>query len=210
MAKSKNAKANVQTSVTWKNAFKRDWQLYLLLLFPLVMVIVFSYAAYPGLRLVFMDYKPAKGYEGSEWVGMATFAKIFKDADFFRALKNSIVFNLMDLAVGFPMPIILALMLNELRYPRFKKVTQTILYLPHFLSWVIIGGIFTTLLSPNTGIINYIRQMMGMDSIYYMASEKHIRGILVIASIWKEMGWSSIVYLAAIAGIDPALYEEDS
>ncbi len=143
MAKSKNAKANVQTSVTWKNAFKRDWQLYLLLLFPLVMVIVFSYAAYPGLRLVFMDYKPAKGYEGSEWVGMATFAKIFKDADFFRALKNSIVFNLMDLAVGFPMPIILALMLNELRYPRFKKVTQTILYLPHFLSWVIIAFRFS-------------------------------------------------------------------
>ena len=104
----------VKTKTTWKQAFKRDWQLYLLLLFPLIMVIVFSYGAYPGLRMAFMDYKPAKGYAGSEWVGMKTFIKIFKDADFMRALRNSVVFNLADLLVGFPMPIILALILNEL------------------------------------------------------------------------------------------------
>ena len=124
----------VKTKTTWKQAFKRDWQLYLLLLFPLIMVIVFSYGAYPGLRMAFMDYKPAKGYAGSEWVGMKTFIKIFKDADFMRALRNSVVFNLADLLVGFPMPIILALILNELRYPRFKKVSQTILYLPSAIS----------------------------------------------------------------------------
>ena len=116
--------AGVKTKTTWKQAFKRDWQLYLLLLFPLIMVIVFSYGAYPGLRMAFMDYKPAKGYAGSEWVGMKTFIKIFKDADFMRALRNSVVFNLADLLVGFPMPIILALILNELRYPRFKKVSR--------------------------------------------------------------------------------------
>ena len=91
--------------------------------------------------MVFMDYKPAKGYAGSKWVGWATFQKVFKDKDFIRALKSSIVFNLLDLAVGFPMPIILALILNELRFPRFKKVTQTILYLPHFLSWVIVEAL---------------------------------------------------------------------
>ena len=120
-------------------ALKRDWQLYLLLLVPVALVVIFNYAAYPGLRMAFMDYKPAKGYEGSEWVGFKTFIKIFQDADFGRALKNSLIFNILDLLVGFPIPIILALMLNELRFMKFKKVTQTILYLPHFLSWAIIG-----------------------------------------------------------------------
>ena len=120
----------------WKKSLKRDWHLYLLLLIPIALVVLFNYAAYPGLRMVFMDYKPAKGYAGSKWVGWETFAKVFRDKDFLRALKNSIVFNLLDLAVSFPMPIILALMLNELRFPRFKKVTQTVLYLPHFLSWL--------------------------------------------------------------------------
>ena len=112
---------------SWRKSFKRDWHLYLLLLIPLALVIIFNYAAYPGLRMVFMDYKPAKGYAGSKWVGWETFAKVFRDKDFIRALKNSIVFNLLDLAVSFPMPIILALMLNELRFPRFKKVTQRVL-----------------------------------------------------------------------------------
>ena len=106
MAKEKSAaKPQVRTKTSWKNAFKRDWQLYLLLLFPLAMVFIFNYASYPGLRMAFMDYKPAKGYAGSEWVGWGTFIKIFKDADFIRALRNSIVFNLLDLLVSFPMPI---------------------------------------------------------------------------------------------------------
>lgn len=209
MAKSKNAKANVQTSVTWKNAFKRDWQLYLLLLFPLAMVIVFSYAAYPGLRLVFMDFKPAKGYEGSEWVGLATFAKIFKDADFFRALKNSIVFNLMDLVVGFPMPIILALMLNELRYPRFKKVTQTILYLPHFLSWVIIGAVAYSMFRPTTGLVNMALMNAGIiqEGIPFLTEKYHWAVTYLLVGVWQGMGWGTIIYLAAITGISGELYE---
>ena len=165
MAKTKSANGvAVKTKTTWKQAFKRDWQLYLLLLFPLIMVFVFSYAAYPGLRMAFMDYKPAKGYEGSEWVGFGIFAKIFKDADFTRALRNSIVFNLADLLVGFPMPIILALILNELRYPRFKKVSQTILYLPHFLSEVTITGITIMLVYSgvhSTGVLAALFQNMG-------------------------------------------------
>ncbi len=124
----------LREGVTWKKALTRDWHLYLMLLLPLALVIIYNYAAYPGLRMVFMDYKPAKGYAGSKWVGWETFAKVFKDKDCLKALKNSLVFNILDLVVSFPMPIILALMLNELRYPRFQKVTQTVLYLPHFLS----------------------------------------------------------------------------
>ena len=129
MGKTKVQKPPIVMAAKSKNpmAFlKRDWQLYAMLLIPVALVIIFNYAAYPGLRMAFMDYKPSKGYSGSEWVGMKTFAKIFKDADFARALRNSIVFNLLDLLVGFPMPIILALMLNELRYQKFKKVSQTI------------------------------------------------------------------------------------
>ena len=105
----------IQVHTTWKKAIRRDWQLYLLCLFPLLMVIIFNYAAYPGLRMVFMDYKPARGYEGSEWVGLETFQKIFKDKDFLMSLRNSIVFNILDLALQFPIPIVLALMLNDLR-----------------------------------------------------------------------------------------------
>ena len=120
MAKSKTQTPQVRVRTTWKNAIRRDWQLYLLLLVPITLVVVFNYAAYPGLRMAFMDYKPMKGFAGSDWVGLKVFQKIFKDRDFTRALRNSLAFNFLDLLVGFPMPIILALMLNELRFMRFK------------------------------------------------------------------------------------------
>jgi putative aldouronate transport system permease protein len=210
MAKKSDAnKVAVKTKTTWKHAFKRDWQLYLLLLFPLVMVFVFNYAAYPGMRMVFMDYKPAKGYSGSEWVGWATFAKIFKDADFIRALKSSIVFNLLDLIIGFPMPIILALMLNELRYPRFKKVTQTILYLPHFLSWVIIGSVTYTMFRTSSGLVNIAMMNAGIidQGINFLGEKWHWAVVYLLVGVWQGMGWGTIIYLAAITGISGELYE---
>ncbi len=210
MARKSDAnKVVVKTKTTWKKAFKRDWQLYLLLLFPLAMVFIFNYAAYPGLRMVFMDYKPAKGYSGSEWVGWATFAKIFKDADFVRALKSSIVFNLLDLIIGFPMPIILALMLNELRYPRFKKVTQTILYLPHFLSWVIIGSVAYTMFRTSSGLVNIALVNSGIidSGINFMGEKWHWAVVYLLVGVWQGMGWGTIIYLAAITGISGELYE---
>lgn len=210
MAKTKSANGvAVKTKTTWKQAFKRDWQLYLLLLFPLIMVFVFSYAAYPGLRMAFMDYKPAKGYEGSEWVGFGIFAKIFKDADFTRALRNSIVFNLADLLVGFPMPIILALILNELRYPRFKKVSQTILYLPHFLSWAIIGSVALTMFKPSSGLMNVALMNAGMiqEGIPFLNEKWHWAVTYLLIGVWQGMGWGTILYLAAITGINGELYE---
>lgn len=199
----------VRTTVTWKKAIKRDWQLYLLLVFPLIIVFVFSYAAYPGLRMIFMDYKPAKGYAGSEWVGLATFAKVFKDADFHRALKSSIVFNLLDLALGFPMPIILALVLNELRYPKFKKVSQTILYLPHFLSWVIIASVAYTMFRPSTGLVNMGLMNSGLmkEGIPFLTEKWHWAATYLLVGVWQGMGWGTIIYLAAITGISSELYE---
>jgi len=210
MAKEKSA-ANVQvrTKTTWKNAFKRDWQLYLLLLFPIAMVVIFNYAAYPGLRMAFMDYKPAKGYAGSEWVGWGTFIKIFNDKDFTRALRNSIIFNLGDLLVSFPMPIVLALILNELRYPRFKKVSQTILYLPHFLSWAIIGSVALTMFRPSSGLVNIALLNAGIieEGIPFLNSPWHWAVTYLLIGVWQGMGWGTIMYLAAITGINGELYE---
>ena len=194
---------------SWRKSFKRDWHLYLLLLIPLALVIIFNYAAYPGLRMVFMDYKPAKGYAGSKWVWWETFAKVFRDKDFIRALKNSIVFNLLDLAVSFPMPIILALMLNELRFPRFKKVTQTVLYLPHFLSWVIIGAVAYQLFKPTTGIVNILMMKWGWisEGIPFLTEKWHWAATYLLVGVWQGMGWGTIIYLAAITGISGELYE---
>lgn len=207
MAKSKTGVPTVQTKTSWKKALKRDWQFYVLLLIPLVLVIVFNYAAYPGLRMVFMDYKPAKGYDGSSWVGLAIFQKMFKDADFIRALRNSLVFNFLDLLVGFPMPIILALMLNELRYPRFKKVTQTILYLPHFLSWVIVGSVAYQLFKPSSGIINVLLTNIGFESVPFLTEKWHWAVTYLLIGVWQTMGWGTIIYLAAITSISNELYE---
>lgn len=203
------AKKEFVSKTSWKKALKRDWQLYLLLLVPLTLVFLFNYAAYPGLRMAFMNFKPAKGYAGSAWVGWETFAKVFKDADFSKALRNSIVFNLLDLAVGFPMPIILALMLNELRYQKFKKVTQTILYLPHFLSWAIVGAVAYSLFKPNTGLVNILLMRMGVinEGIKFL-NEKNLWAVTyLLIGVWQSMGWGTILYLAAITGISNDLYE---
>jgi putative aldouronate transport system permease protein len=192
-----------------KIAVKRDWQLYIMLLLPLLLVFIFNYAAYPGLRMVFMDYKPAKGYDGSEWVGFETFQKIFKDVDFRRSLRNSIVFNLLDLLVSFPVPIVLALILNEIRFPRFKKVTQTILYLPHFLSWVIIGSVAYAIFRPNSGVVNIVLQNMGLidQGIPFLTEKWHWAVSYLLINVWQGMGWGTIIYLAAITSVDGELYE---
>lgn len=188
---------------------KRDWQLYLLLLVPLAFVLIFKYAAYPGLRIAFMDYKPARGFDGSKWVGFETFAKVFRDKDFSRALQNSLVFNFLDLLIGFPMPVILALMLNELRFPRFKKVSQTILYLPHFLSWVIVASVALNLFKPESGLVNIILRNSGAinKGIPFLTEKWHWAVTYLLVGVWQSMGWGTIIYLAAMTGINSELYE---
>ena len=205
--KQKNVELYAPT--TWRKAFKRDWQLYVLIILPLLLVIIFNYAAYPGMRMIFYDYKPAKGYDGSEFVGLETIKKVFQDADFFLALRNSIVFNLLNLLVSFPMPIVLALMLNELRFPKFKKVTQTVLYLPHFLSWVIIGALGYQLFKPSTGIVNIIMMNMGLieEGIPFLTEPTHWAVTYLLIGVWQGMGWGTIIYLAAISSISGELYE---
>lgn len=186
---------------------KQDWQLYVLLLLPVLMVIVFKYASYPGLRIAFLDYKPALGYDGSKFIGFDTFIKIFKDADFLKALRNTLVFNLADLVLQFPVPILLAILLNEIRFKRFKSITQTILYLPHFLSWVIVASIFIQLLKPESGIINTIITGFGGEAIPFLTEKNHWAVSYVVIAVWQGMGWGTIIYLAAITGISAELYE---
>lgn len=192
-----------------KYYIKRDWQLYLYLCIPLLLIVSFRYGAYPGLQMAFMNYKPAKGFEGSDWVGFETIYKVIRDRDFHRALKNSLTFNLADLLIGFPMPIILALILNEIRFKRFKKVTQTILYLPHFLSWVIIGSVTYTLFKTETGLINNLLVNYGMieKGIPFLTDANHWAVTYLLMGVWQTMGWGTIIYLAAITGINGELYE---
>jgi putative aldouronate transport system permease protein len=159
--------------------------------------------------MAFMDYKPALGFEKSPWVGFEVFQRVFKDADFIRALKNSLTFNLMDLFIGFPIPIILAIMLNELKFPRFKKISQTILYLPHFLSWVIVASVALSLFKPETGLVNILLVNSGLidKGIPFLTEKWHWAVSYVLMGVWQTMGWGTIIYLAAITSINEELYE---
>ncbi len=190
-------------------SLKRDWQLYLLLLVPIALVLIFKYASYPGLRIAFMDYKPAKGFDGLEWVGFKIFQRIMHDRDFLRALRNSLIFNILDLAIGFPMPIILALILNEVRIQIFKKLSQTILYLPHFLSWVIVASVAYTLFRTETGLVNnlLIHKQIIMKGIPFLSEKWHWAVTYLLLGVWQGMGWGSIIYLAAMTSINGELYE---
>lgn len=188
---------------------KKDWQLYLLLIIPIVLVIVFNYASYPGLRMIFYDYKPARGWDGSKFVGFKIIEKVFHDKKFLHSLSITIIFNLLDLLLSFPMPIILALMLNELRLKHFKKVSQTILYLPHFLSWVVIGSVAYAMFRPNTGLVNMALMKMGLisEGIPFLTEKWHWAWSYLLINVWQTMGWGTIIYLAAITSINGELYE---
>lgn len=135
---------------------KRDWQLYALMLLPMVFIIVFKYFAYTGLSVAFLDYKIGKGYAGSKFVGLKIFEKVFKHRDFTKAVVNTLLLNVLDLIFSFPMPIILALLLNEIRVKWFKRTTQTLLYLPHFLSWVVIGAVAYQMFATQSGVVNVL------------------------------------------------------
>lgn len=170
--------------------------------------VIFAYGPMYGIQLAFKDYNFAEGIWGSPWVGMKHFVYLFTSSpDFLNILKNTVVISFYHIIFGFPAPIILALLFNEVRVSFFKKVAQTISYLPHFLSWIVIGGILVTILSPTTGVVNHVLNLIGIDPIYFLGSETYFRFTLVLSGIWKEVGWGTIIYLAALAGIDQQMYE---
>lgn len=186
---------------------KRDWELYVLLALPLAFVIIFKFLPMVGLSIAFLDYKPIRGFSGSEFVGLDVFKKIFTSKDFYTALKNTLLLNVLDLAVGFPAPIIIAILLNEIGCKWFKKTTQTVLYLPHFLSWVIIAGLAYQLFSPLSGYVNVFITRMGGESVPFLTEKYHWLVMYCLIGVWQSMGWGTIIYLAAITGIDAELYE---
>lgn len=181
--------------------------LYLMLLPGLALILIFCYGPMYGLQIAFKDYNIGLGIWNSPWVGLEHFQKFLSTDAAIRALTNTIIISALKLVFSFPMPILLAVVLNEIGNQTFKRVAQTISYLPHFISWIIVASLLNNLLSPSTGVINAFIQQLGRDPIYFLADKNWFRPILVISNIWKEIGWSSVVYLAALSGIDPSLYE---
>ncbi|MEA4824239.1 MAG: ABC transporter permease subunit [Clostridiaceae bacterium] len=190
----------------WKRLWKHR-ALMIMLLVGLVYYIIFCYGPMYGIQIAFKDYKFRKGIWGSEWVGLDWFRKMFSGQNFIVVFRNTILISLYKMIAGFPAPIIFALLLNELGGKWFKKTVQTVSYLPHFLSWVILGGIFLQILSPSTGAMNYLIRMFGGTPIYFLGDIRWFRSTMVILSVWKGFGWGSIIYLATMSSINPELYE---
>ncbi|WP_407673135.1 ABC transporter permease [Paenibacillus alkalitolerans] len=185
--------------------------LYFMLLPCLLFFVVFSYIPMGGLLLAFKEYKFNAGILGSPWVGFKYFETFFNDYQSWTLIKNTLIISSMKLFLGLPFPIILALMFNEVRNKRFKGITQSISYLPHFLSWVIVIGLVQRVLAPDTGLLNQAVQLLGgAGDTFYMNEPEYFYSVMFWSHIWKGIGWDSIIYLAAIAGINPELYEAAS
>lgn len=186
---------------------RRDWQLYLLLAPMLIWFVVFAYRPMAGLQIAFKDYSIFRGLDGSPWVGLDNFRELFANDLFIRSFWNTIILSGLGLLVAFPVPIILALMFNEIQNAAAKRWAQTIVYLPHFISAVIVAGIVITFLSPSIGVVNLVIRSLGFEPIYFLTQPQWFRPVFIGSNIWKEAGFESIVYLAAIAGVSPTLYE---
>ncbi|KGP78165.1 MULTISPECIES: ABC transporter permease [unclassified Paenibacillus] len=189
------------------NPILRNWQLYLLISPVVAYYIVFQYLPMYGIQIAFKDFIATKGIWGSPWVGFEHFERFFHSYFFWRLIKNTLGLGLYSLAVGFPVPIILALLMNEVRAEKFKKFVQTITYAPHFLSTVVVVGMMMMFLSPRYGIINHFIGMFGGTPINFLSEPSWFKTLFVMSDVWQTMGWSSIIYLAALAGVDSQLHE---
>ena len=187
--------------------YKNNWPIFLMIVPGLIYFIIFHYIPLYGVTIAFKDFKLLEGVMGSPWAGLKYFKMAFESVDFWNSFRNTMIISFLKLLFNFPAPILLALLLNEVRCMRFKKVVQTISYLPHFLSWVVFAGIITSFLSPSTGVVNLVIKSLGFEPIYFVADNEWFRPILVITAVWKEIGWGTIVYLAALGGVDMQLYE---
>lgn len=191
-------------------SFQMYWKYkYLTLLFilPVTYYIIFHYLPIYGIQIAFRDYRFNLGIWGSEWIGLQHFRDMFAMDSFWRSFKNTLIIATYRLIIIFPMPIIFAILLNELKGKLFKKTVQTISYLPHFLSWVVLGSVITQFLSPSIGPINIFLKTIGLKPIFFLGDNDWFRTTLIATGLWKTLGWSSIIYLATISAIDPQLYE---
>jgi putative aldouronate transport system permease protein len=181
--------------------------LYVMLILPMAFFVIFRYVPMTNIVIAFKDYNMFKGVWASDWAGGKWFIQAFTSRDFYNALRNTLWLNFLDLVVGFPAPIILAILLNELIFKLYKRFTQTVVYLPHFLSWIIISGIASQLFAPSSGIVNIMLGKFGIGPINFLMDNTLWVGTYVGLGVWKEVGWGTIIYLAAITGINPEIYE---
>jgi putative aldouronate transport system permease protein len=207
---------SLQSAVGMQISFKREsfWRfvkknnaLYIMLLPVLLYFLVFRYIPLLGSVIAFKDYNIFKGFIDSEWVGLQWFETMFSNPQYLRIIRNTLLISLYQIIFAFPAPIILACLLNELRNMAFKRSVQTILYLPHFLSWTLVYGLAFMMFSTQSGLVNDLIKDAGGSAIPFLSSGEYFRSVIVGAGVWKEMGWSAIIFLAALSGISPSLYE---
>ncbi|WP_445661505.1 ABC transporter permease [Bacillus sp. FSL K6-3431] len=186
---------------------KKNKLLYIMILPGLLYFFIYKYIPMYGLVISFQDYKPYKGILGSEWVGFEHFHRLFTEPAFWMIFKNTIILFGLNILIFFPIPIILALMLNEVRLRAFQRTVQTLIYIPHFMSWVIIVSISYVLLTMDGGLVNGVLETFGFQKVNFLLNEGWFRPMYIIQVIWREAGWGTIIYLAAIAAVDPSMYE---
>ena len=196
-----------RTGNRWLQSIKRDRWLYIMFAPVLIYYVIFHYAPIGGLVVAFKDYNLFQGIWASPWVGLEHFSDFFSSIYFGRLLRNTLAISLLDLLIGFPAPIVLALMLNEVQSALFKRTVQTVSYLPHFVSMVVIAGLVVNFLSPSTGLINSLIAMFGGEKVSFLAEPQYFWIIFTLMNCWKGIGWGSIIYLATLSGVDPSLYE---
>ncbi|MCC6170213.1 MAG: sugar ABC transporter permease [Caldilineaceae bacterium] len=200
------AGAQPERRARFRSYLGRTWPLYAMLVLPLIQLVVFHYYPMYGVVIAFQNYNPGLGFTGSPWVGLENFRYIFTNPDFINVLTNSFVIAVSKLVTLQAVAVGLALLLNEVRLMAFKRTVQTVVYLPHFLSWIVLGGILIDMLS-TTGLVNRGLGVLGVEPILFLGSNDWFRPVVVITNIWKESGWATIIYLAALTGIDPVLHE---
>jgi putative aldouronate transport system permease protein len=185
-----------------------SWELYAMLALPLLWYLVFQYIPIYGVQIAFKDFIASRGITGSPWVGFRHFQRFFASYYFGRLIRNTVGISLGTMALGFPTPIVLALLINEIRGRRYQKLVQNITYIPYFLSVVVIVGILTMLLHPSTGVVNRMLLALGAkEAVRFMEKPEYFKTIYVVSNVWQNMGWNSIIYLAALSGVDPQLHD---
>ena len=198
---------------TLKKNLATEWPLHLFLLPAVILLLIFSYFPMVGILIAFQDYVPSKGWDlffKSEWVGLDNFKYIMSMPGFWSSMRNTLVIAIQKIAVNIFVPLILALLLNEVKNALFKKSVQTIIYIPYFFSWVILGGILMSILSPTTGIVNQALVALGLPKVNFLGNLNTIQPVFITTHIWKEVGYNTVIFLAALTSIDPALYEAAS
>lgn len=198
---------NNRKKYSFSKDIKRNYELYLLTIPTFIYFMVFHYGPMYGLQIAFKNFIPKKGFIGSPWVGLEHFTRFISSYNFSELVLNTLGISIYQLVLGFPIPIILALMLNEVRHDHYRKVVQMITYAPHFISIVVMVGMITIFLTPDTGIINQLLKATGHNSVSFMSIPKYFKSIYVFSGIWQGVGWGSIIYISVLAGVDPQLHE---